>query len=68
MFLAERLVTAGAGGRPLDVVFGFSKGSPLRLAFDFVLFGSGDIPARVVDLFERAVPDPAARPTVIVAS
>jgi hypothetical protein len=50
------------------VIFGFSEGSPLRLAVDFVLFGSGDIPARVVDLFERAVPDPAARPTVIVAS
>jgi hypothetical protein len=66
--IAQVALELSAGGRPLDVIFGFSKGSPLRLAVDFVLFGSGDIPARVVDLFERAVPDPAARPTVIVAS
>ena len=66
--IAQVALELAAGGRPLDVIFGFSKGSPLRLALDFVLFGSGDIPARVVDLFERAVPDPAARPTVIVAS
>jgi hypothetical protein len=66
--IAQVALELAAGGRPLDVVFGFAKGSPLRLAVDFVLFGSGDIPARVVDLFEQAVPDPAARPTVIVAS
>ena len=66
--IAQVALELAAGGRPLDVVFGFAKGSPLRLAVDFVLFGSGDIPARVVDLLERAVPDPAARPTVIVAS
>jgi hypothetical protein len=66
--IAQVALELSAGGRPLDVIFGFSKGSPLRLAVDFVLFGSGDIPARVVDLFERAVPDPATRPTVIVAS
>jgi hypothetical protein len=66
--IAQVALDLAAGGRPLDVIFGFAKGSPLRLALDFVLFGSGDIPARVVDLFERAVSDPAARPTVIVAS
>jgi hypothetical protein len=66
--IAQVALELAAGGRPLDVVFGFAKGSPLRLAVDFVLFGSGDIPARVVDLLERAVPDPAARATVLVAS
>jgi len=66
--IAQVAIELAAGGRPLDVIFGFSKGSPLRLAVDFVLFGSGDIPARVVELLERAVPEAGVRPTVIVAS
>ena len=66
--IAQVALELAAAGRPLDVIFGFAKGSPLRLALDFVLFGSGDIPARVLALIERAAPDPAARPTVIVAS
>jgi len=66
--IAQVAIELAAAGRPLDVIFGFSKGSPLGLAVDFVLFGAGDIPARVVELIERAVPAAGARPTVIVAS
>ena len=51
---------------PLDIVFGWSKGGSLKLALDYVLFGQGDIPNRVVDLLDNAITDPARLPTVIV--
>jgi len=53
-------------GSPLDIVFGWSKGHRLRLALDFLLFGRGDVPNRVVDLLDDAIVDPDKRPTVIV--
>ena len=53
-------------GSPLDIVFGWSKGHRLRLALDFLLFGRGDVPNRVVDLLDDAIADPDKRPTVIV--
>ena len=52
-------------GSPLDIVFGWSKGHRLRLALDFLLFGRGDVPNRVVDLLDDAIADPDQRPTVI---
>ena len=54
------------GGAPLDIIFGWSKGGSLKLALDYVLFGQGDVPNRVVDLLDTAIADPARRPTVIV--
>ncbi|MFM8577827.1 MAG: amino acid transporter [Planctomycetaceae bacterium] len=54
------------GGAPLDIVFGWSKGSSLQLALDYVLFGQGDVPNRVVNLLDDAIPDASRRPTVIV--
>jgi hypothetical protein len=54
------------GGAPLDVIFGWSKGSSLKLALNFVLFGQGDVPNRVVNLLDTAIADPGRRPTVIV--
>jgi hypothetical protein len=54
------------GGAPLDIIFGWSKGGSLKLALDYVLFGQGDIPNRVVDLLDKAISDPDKRPTVIV--
>ena len=53
-------------GRPLDVVFGWSQGSSLKLALEFLLFGQGDVPNVVYDLVEKAVPDTGRRPTVLV--
>ena len=50
----------------MDVVFGWSQGSSLKLAFEFLLFGQGDVPNVVYDLIEKAVADPARRPTVLV--
>jgi hypothetical protein len=52
--------------RGLDIVFGWSLGSPLRLAVEFVLFGRGDVPNSVFGLLQKAVPDAARRPTVFV--
>ena len=53
-------------GTPLDVVFGWSQGSSVKLALEFLLFGQGDIPNVVVDLLDMSVADPSRRPTVIV--
>jgi hypothetical protein len=64
--IAQLAMEMTKGGAPLDIIFGWSKGSSLRLALDYVLFGQGDIPNRVVDLLDKAISDPSRRPTVIV--
>jgi len=64
--IAQVAMEMTKGGAPLDIIFGWSKGSSLKLALDYVLFGQGDVPNRVVDLLDKAIADPAQRPTVIV--
>jgi hypothetical protein len=64
--IAQVAMEMTKGGTPLDIIFGWSKGGSLKLALDYVLFGQGDVPNRVVDLLDKAIPDPAGRPTVIV--
>ncbi|MFY8220305.1 MAG: hypothetical protein ACOVJ6_00175, partial [Pirellulales bacterium] len=64
--IAQVAMEMTKGGAPLDILFGWSKGGSLKLALDYVLFGQGDIPNRVVDLLDKAIPDPDKRPTVIV--
>jgi hypothetical protein len=64
--IAQVAMEMTKGGAPLDIIFGWSKGGSLKLALDYVLFGQGDVPNRVVDLLDKAIPDPAQRPTVIV--
>jgi len=64
--IAQVAIELTKGGAPLDIIFGWSKGSSLKLALDYVLFGQGDIPNRVVDLLDSVISDPARRPTVIV--
>ena len=64
--IAQVAMEMTKGGAPLDIIFGWSKGGSLKLALDYVLFGQGDIPNRVVDLLDKAIPDPDRRPTVIV--
>lgn len=64
--IAQVAMEMTKGGAPLDVIFGWSKGGSLKLALDYVLFGQGDVPNRVVDLLDKAIADPAKRPTVIV--
>jgi hypothetical protein len=64
--IAQLAMEMTKNGSPLDIVFGWSKGNRLKLALDFLLFGRGDVPNRVVDLLDAAIPDPERRPTVIV--
>jgi hypothetical protein len=64
--IAQVAMEMTKGGAPLDIIFGWSKGGSLKLALDYVLFGQGDIPNSVVDLLDKAIPDAAKRPTVIV--
>lgn len=64
--IAQIAMEMSKGGAPLDVVFGWSKGSAFQLALNYVLFGQGDVPNRVVDLLDKAILDPDKRPTVIV--
>ena len=64
--IAQIAIEMSKSGTPLDIVFGWSLGSPLRLAAEFVLFGQGDVPKSVFGLLQQALPDPARRPTVLV--
>jgi hypothetical protein len=64
--IAQLAIDMTKNGSPLDIVFGWSKGNRLNLALDFLLFGRGDVPNRVVDLLDDAIADPDKRPTVIV--
>jgi hypothetical protein len=64
--IAQIAIEMCRSGTPLDVVFGWSQGSSLKLALEFLLFGQGDVPNVVYDLIEKAVPDSGRRPTVLV--
>jgi len=64
--IAQIAIEMSKSGTPLDVVFGWSQGSSLKLALEFLLFGQGDVPNVVYDLVEKAVPDTGRRPTVLV--
>ena len=64
--IAQIAIEMTKTGTPLDVVFGWSQGSSVKLALEFLLFGQGDIPNVVVDLLDMSVADPSRRPTVIV--
>ena len=64
--IAQIAIELGKQGHPLDVIFGWSIGNSLWLAVEYVLFGQGDVPNNVVDLLERAIPDPEKRPVVLV--
>jgi hypothetical protein len=52
--------------RPPELHFGWSDESPLTANLHFVLFGHGNVPWMVQYLINRAEPDPARRPRVIV--
>jgi hypothetical protein len=64
--IAQIGIEMSKSGTPLDIVFGWSLGSALWLATEFLLFGQGDVPNSVFALLQKAVPNPALRPTVLV--
>ena len=53
-------------GKPPEIHFGWSDESPLVANLGFVLFGEGNVPWLVRELIQRAEPDPANRPRVII--
>jgi hypothetical protein len=53
-------------GKPPKIHFGWSDESPLVANIGFVLFGEGNVPWLVRELIQRAEPDPAKRPRVII--
>jgi len=65
--IAQIALEISKTGAPLDVVFGWSQGSTLRLAFEYLFFGQGDVPNSVFALIQDAVPEPTRRPIVLVA-
>ena len=52
--------------RPVELHFGWSEESPLKMNLGFVLFGEGNIPFLVKELLNDAQPDEKIRPRVII--
>ncbi len=52
--------------KPIELHFGWSDESPLRMNLGFLLFGEGNIPFLVKELLRDAQPDEAMRPRVII--
>lgn len=53
-------------GKPPEIHFGWSDESPMSANLSFLLFGQGNVPWLVRELIQRAEPDPAKRPRVII--
>ena len=53
-------------GKPPEIHFGWSDESPLAANLSFLLFGEGNVPWLVRELIQKAEPDPAKRPRVII--
>jgi hypothetical protein len=53
-------------GKPPELHFGWSDESPLVANLNFVLFGEGNVTWLVRELLQKAEPDAAKRPRVIV--
>jgi hypothetical protein len=53
-------------GKPPEIHFGWSDESPLVANISFILFGEGNVPWLVRELIQKAEPDPAKRPRVII--
>lgn len=53
-------------GSPPEVIFGWSRETPVAANLNFLLWGEGNVPWMVQELVRRAQPDPARRPRVVV--
>lgn len=53
-------------GKPPELHFGWSDENPLTMNLRFVLFGEGNVPWLVRELLQKAEPDPAKQPRVII--
>lgn len=64
--LASLALSLNGATKPIELHFGWSDESPLKMNLGFVLFGEGNIPFLVKELLQDALPDPALRPRVII--
>lgn len=64
--LAAIALTLSTGTKPVELHFGWSDESPMRVNLDFLLFGEGNVPWLVRDLVKRAEPDESKRPRVVI--
>jgi hypothetical protein len=62
------IVAAMSQQSRVEVFFGWSRGNPLYLAIDFVLFGEGNIPERVNFLLSNMTFEEGRRPVVTISS
>lgn len=53
-------------GRPPEIIFGWSGEGPVAATVKFVFLGQGNVPWMVHELIQRAEPDKARQPLVIV--
>jgi hypothetical protein len=54
------------GGRPPEVIFGWSNERPLAANLNFLLLGEGNIPWMVKELVRHAVPDVRNQPRILI--
>jgi hypothetical protein len=64
--LAAATLELSRDSKPPGVHFGWPQMDLLSASWSYFAFGEGNIPWKVRDLIERAEPDPAKRPRVIV--
>ena len=64
--LAAMALSLNGTTKPVELHFGWSDESPLKMNLGFLLFGEGNIPFLVKELLREAQPDETLRPRVII--
>lgn len=64
--IAALALSLNGESKPLELHFGWSDESPLKMNLGFLIFGEGNIPFLVRELLCDALPDEAMRPRVII--
>ena len=64
--IASMALSLNGTTKPIEVHFGWSDESPLKMNLGFLLFGEGNVPFIVKELLREAEPSEAKRPRVII--
>lgn len=64
--IASMALALNGTTKPIEVHFGWSDESPLKMNLGFLLFGEGNVPFLVNELLREAQPDETMRPRVII--
>jgi len=65
--LAAVALEMAKAGKPPTIHFGWTEESPVSGTLGFLLFGEGNVPWEVRELIQKAQPEPAKRPKVMIA-